>query len=139
MRYLLDTNAVSEPQRRVPDPGYLEWLASREPMDLAISTLTFGELKRGVAALDAGRRRVELSAWLSEWLSTFGDRILPVDLAVASAWAEVSGLNRRVGRPIGVIDELIAATALAHRLIVVTRNVRHFETSGCEVVAPWAG
>jgi predicted nucleic acid-binding protein len=138
LRYLLDTNAVSEPRRLPPDRGYLDWIAARDPADLAISALTFGELKRGVAALPLGRRRAELEAWLTEGLSSFADRILPVDLSVASAWAEVSALHKRLGRAVGVIDELIAATALAHGLIVVTRNFRDFEASGCELQVPWS-
>ena len=138
MKYLLDTNAVSEPRRVPPDRAYIRWLDGQDPSDLAISALTFGELKRGVAALPHGRRRVELDAWLSEGLSSFADRILPVDIAVASAWAGVWALHRSSGLAVGVIDELIAATALAHGLIVVTRNARDFEASGCQLLVPWS-
>ncbi len=114
------------------------WLSIQSPDDLAISALTFGELKRGVAALEPGRRRDELLTWLLAGLASFGDRILPVDTAVASTWADVGALYRRLGRPAGAIDELIAATALTHDLIVVTRNRRHFEASGCELLSPWS-
>ena len=138
MRFLLDTNAVSEPRRAPPNQAYLEWLSAQDPRDLAISALTFGELKRGVAALGPGRRRAELDAWLSEGLTSFADRILPVDVAVASAWADVSALHKSLGRAVGVIDELIAATALAHGLIVVTRNAKDFEASGCDLLVPWS-
>ena len=85
-----------------------------------------------------GRRRAELDAWLSEGVSSFRERILPVDTAVASAWADVWAQHKRLGRAVGVIDELIAATALAHGLIVVTRNARHFEASGCDLLVPWS-
>ena len=138
MRFLLDTNAVSEPRRTPPDQAYLDWLSAQDPNDLAVSALTFGELKRGITALAPGRRRTELGAWLTEGLTTFGDRILPVDVAVAAAWADVSGLHRSLGRAVGVVDELIAATALAHGLIVVTRNARDFEASGCDLLVPWS-
>ena len=138
MKFLLDTNAVSEPRRAPPDEGYLDWLSARDPGDLAISALTFGELKRGVAALAPGRRRTELDAWLTEGLTSFANRVLPVDLAVASAWADISALHKSLGRAIGVIDELIAATALAHGLIVVTRNAKDFEASGCDLLVPWS-
>ena len=138
MKFLLDTNAISEPQRAVPDEGYLHWLARREPDELAISALSVGELSRGVALLAQGKRRTELTAWLAEAMLLFGDRILPVDVVVARIWAEVWVRHRQVARPVGVVDELTAATALAHGLAVVTRNVRHFENSGCEFVCPWS-
>jgi predicted nucleic acid-binding protein len=136
LKYLLDTNAVSEPRRSPPDQGYLAWLSAQEPGDLAISALTFGELKRGVAALPPGRRRTELEAWLAEGLVSFGDRILPVEVSVAGVWADINALHKRLGRAVGVIDELIAATALAYGLIVVTRNAEHFEASGCDLLVP---
>jgi predicted nucleic acid-binding protein len=110
LKYLLDTNAVIEPRRTGPDLGYLAWLSAQDAGDLAISALTFGESKRGVGALAPGRRRVELEAWLTEGLVSFGDRILAVHLSVASAWASVAAHHRSVGRAVGVIDELIAAT-----------------------------
>jgi toxin FitB len=135
LRFLLDTNAVSEPRRTLPDAGYLDWLSAQDAADLAISTLTFGELRR---ALAPGRRRTELDAWLTEGLASFAERILPVDLAVASAWADVSDLHKSLGRAVGVVDELIAATALAHGLIVVTRNAKDFEASGCDLLVPWS-
>ena len=138
MKYLLDTNAVSEPRRAAPDRGYLDWLSAQAPDDLAISALTFGELKRGVSALAPGRRRTDLEAWLTEGLVSFGDRILAVDLSVASVWASVAAHHRSMGRAVGVIDELIAATALAHGLTVVTRNARDFEGSGCDLLVPWS-
>lgn len=139
MRYLLDTNAVSEPRQASPNPGYMRWIAARDPEELAISALTVGELTRGVISLEPGRRRTELTAWLAEAMTFFGDRILPIDAVVAGAWAEIWSRHKRLGRPTGVIDELMAATALRHRLVVVTRNAAHFEHSGCELLSPWSG
>ncbi|MEO8812054.1 MAG: type II toxin-antitoxin system VapC family toxin [Caulobacteraceae bacterium] len=116
----------------------MEWISARSADELAISVLTFGELKRGVSALEPGRRRLELVVWLEEALSTFGDHILPIDMAVASAWAEVWTMHKRAGRAVGVVDELIAATALRRGLVIVTRNTRHFDASGCELSNPWS-
>jgi toxin FitB len=138
VRYLLDTNAISEPRRPVPDAGYMLWIQDREPAELAISVLTYGELARGVNALTPGRRRTDLTAWLAEALTFFGDRILQIDVSVAAVWSDVWLTHRRLGQVVGVIDELTAATALAHGLTVVTRNMRHFEHSGCSVISPWS-
>jgi predicted nucleic acid-binding protein len=138
LRFLLDTNAVSEPQRERPDRGYMDWIAEQAADDLSVSALTFGELRRGVAGLDAGRRKSALKAWLTAWLSEFGDRVLPIDLRVAEAWGALSAKLKAEGRVAGFADELIAATALAHGLTLVTRNRRHFLAAGCEIVSPWA-
>lgn len=137
MRYLLDTNAVSEAQKPRPDLGYMDWLRRQVSEDLAISALTVGELRRGVALLEAGRRRSNLTAWLAEGLASFGERILPVDARVASVWAEVWLRHRQASRVVGAVDELIAATALTFDLALITRNRRDFEGAGCEVVSPW--
>ena len=138
MKYLLDTNAVSEPQRPLPNPGYMQWIERREPQELAITVLTLSELTRGVRALEAGRRRADLTQWLAEAQTFFGDRILSVDGAAASAWSDVWLTHRRLARQVGVVDELTAAVALANGLTVVTRNVRHFEHSGCALLCPWS-
>lgn len=81
---------------------------------------------------------MRLEAALLTGLAHFADRILPIDVSVASIWAELSARLHRAGRSVAPIDQLIAATALTHGLIVVTRNVRDFEPTGCEVLCPWS-
>lgn len=134
---MLDTNALSEPQRPKPDPGYMAWVAAQDEGDLATSAVVYGELKRGALNLPFGTRRVALETWLTEAVASFGHRLLPIDTRVAATWAELSVRHRRGGRTVLITDELIAATALAHGLAVVTRNVRDFQASGCEIVSPW--
>jgi predicted nucleic acid-binding protein len=138
LKYLLDTNAVSEPQKPRPDGGYMRWIAEREPAELAITVLTYSELTRGIISLDPGRRRAELTEWLAEALTFFSDRVLQIDLDVAATWAEVWVKHRKLGRGVGVVDELTAASAITHGLVVVTRNVSDFEHSGCELLNPWS-
>jgi predicted nucleic acid-binding protein len=116
----------------------MRWLNDQRADDLYISVLSLGELKRGVATLQPGARRASIEAWLSEALVLFGSRILPIDAPVATAWAEVSLNHRRQRLTVGAVDELIAATALAHDLTVVTRNRRYFSASGCRVLSPWS-
>lgn len=86
-----------------------------------------------------GERRTAISEWLDSVIQDFGERILPVNIKVARRWANVSPSLRAAGAVIGVVDELIAATALAHGLTLVTRNVRHFEPTGCKLLSPWSG
>lgn len=138
MRFLLDTNAVSEPLRQRPDEGYRAWIMAQDDADLAASVLTLGELRRGARLLSEGVRRSGIDVWILEVMVQFRDRILSVDYAVAAAWAEVSVRHKRLGLVVGAIDELIAATALVHDLTLVTRNLRHFDHAGCKILCPWS-
>jgi predicted nucleic acid-binding protein len=135
MSYLLDTNVISETVRRKPDPAVIEWL-TRTPDDaLYVSVLTLGELRRGVERLGDGRRRERLRIWLEHELAGwFGERVIPIDTAVADRWGRLLG---QIRRPMPSIDSLLAATALHHELRFVTRNTKDFAYPGLEVVNPW--
>ena len=136
--YLLDTNAISEPKRAKPDAGLLSWLNDQLLSDLHLSVITVGELRRGVIRLEPGRRREDLDFWLSQLVLRFEDRILPIGLEVTERWALLAEQQRAAGRRSDMSDELIAATAQVHGLTIVTRNVRHFEHSGCGLLSPWS-
>ena len=136
--FLLDTNVVSEPKRSRPDAGVLTWLGEQLQSSLYISVLTVGELRRGIVRLAPGRRRDDLDFWLGDLILQHGERILPIDMDVTERWAALAEANRAAGRASDMTDELIAATAQAHGLTVVTRNIRHFEPSGCRVLSPWS-
>lgn len=136
--FLLDTNAVSEPRRASPDPGLLAWLNAQPDAALFLSSITVGELRRGVLRLEDGHRRRSLEAWLGSLVASFADRIIPVGLVEIERWADLAEAGRAEGRVSGLMDELIAASALAHGFTVVTRNVRHFDRTGCRVLSPWS-
>ena len=136
--FLLDTNVISEPKRARPDEGVITWLGRQLLSDLHISVITIGELRRGIVRLEPGRRRDDLDFWLEDMILRYQERILSVDLDVTERWASLAEINRAAGRPSEMTDELIAATAHIHGLTVVTRNVRHFESSGCRVLSPWS-
>ena len=135
--FLLDTNVVSETVRKLPDAGVMDWLDSVDAHQIHVSVLTLGELHKGVLTLADARRRDRLAQWLATTLPAwFGDRVLTIDTAVATRWAQ---LLATTGRPLPAIDSLLAATALHHDLVVVTRNVRDFVMPGVAVFDPWAG
>lgn len=138
MSFILDTNALSEPQRPRPDVAYMAWLDEQVPLHLYTSVLSIGEVRHGAMSLPPGARRAAIEAWLQRALTAFGARILVIDVHVAETWAAVMKAHRQQRLTISAVDELIAATALVHDLTVVTRNVRHFEPSGCKLVCPWA-
>ena len=135
MSYLIDTNAISELLRARPERRVTEWFDRAAPVSLHISVLSLGELRKGVESLPAGVRRERIGAWLEvELPAWFEDRVLPIDAGVADLWGRLLG---RIGRPVAAVDSLIAATALKHRLRLVTRNVEDFRFPGLEVVDPW--
>jgi predicted nucleic acid-binding protein len=139
LSFLLDTNALSEPMRSFPNVGYEAWLESVESEHaLFTSVISLGEMRRGVSLTAQGVKRDRLEGMMQTLMSTFGDRILPITGDIALAWGELSARLRRSGRHPGLVDELLAATALVHSLTVVTRNVTDFEDSGCKILCPWS-
>lgn len=135
---LLDTNVLSEVTRPRPDAGVLTWLDTLDEDRSFISVISIAEIRRGVALMEAGRRRDALAAWLSEDLpARFADRVLPVDEAIATAWGDLMGFAKRQGRGLSSMDGLIAATAIARSITLATRNTRDFEGLGVSVFDPW--
>lgn len=139
MRFLLDTCAVSELVKPAPAAGVLEWFAQQDELSLCLSPLSLGELKRGIEKLAAGKRKTFLQKWLTEnVILRFGDRVLPVTAEIGERWGELQAKLEKKGKPMPVIDGLIAATAIHHRLTVVTRNIKDMEASGVTLFNPWA-
>lgn len=135
MSYLLDTNALSELRRREPDIRVVQWLEERPAVSLYLSVLTLGELRKGIDLLAEGARKRTLLDWLEvELPGFFSGRLLPIDMRVADRWG---ALMARAGRPLPAIDSLLAATALAYDLALVTRNRRDFQIPGLTVIDPW--
>lgn len=130
--YLLDTNIVSDVQRRLPKPT--EWLASVDPTSVSLSVITLGEIERGIIKLRKvdSEKATRLDLWLRELRRDNADHILAVTEDVALAWGRITA-----GRTRGSADTLIAATALVHDLVLVTRNVTDFDDTGVTVLNPW--
>ncbi len=137
--FLLDTNVVSEAMRPVPDARVIEWLRRQRPIDLFLAAVTLGEVVRGVQRLPEGPRRRRLEPWVTELLPRqFAGRILAFDQEVAVLWGQLMGAADRVGRPRAAADAQIAATALRHDLVLVTRNLSDFEDLIAAPLNPWA-
>jgi predicted nucleic acid-binding protein len=137
MSFLLDTCVLSELTRPTPDPRVSAWLDDQDAASLHLSVLTVGEIEKGVAALSRGRKKRSLTTWLATLRSTYADRLLQIDVAVAAIWGRTAASVERRGRRLGVVDGLIAATALHHGLTVVTRNVADFAATGAALLNPW--
>jgi len=133
--WLVDTNVISELRRRDPDANVRAWFAQRPATELYLSVLTLGEIRKGVEALaDSGRRTV-LNQWLERELPVFfADRLLPIDAGVAHQWGQ---LLAEAGRSLPAIDSLLAATAMHHNLVLVTRNLKDVAGLPVKVLNPW--
>src|SRR2546422_908314 len=134
MRYLVDANVLNEPTRPVPDQRAVAWLGARGG-GLVGEPLVLGEMSAGILALPRGKKRVRLEAWFADVVR--GIDCVPWDAEVGFRWARLVTDLRKKGRGMPLLDSLIAATALRDGFMVATRNARHFELAGVDVVDPF--
>ena len=135
---LVDTNVVSEPLRATPASRVVEWLDAQALETLYLSAITVAEMRFGVHALPAGRRRDRLLEDLKgQVLPMFAGRILAFDLAASQAYAELMARARSAGLAVSVSDGYIAATAASNGMKVATRDTGPFQAAGLETVDPW--
>ncbi|WP_018952777.1 type II toxin-antitoxin system VapC family toxin [Thioalkalivibrio sulfidiphilus] len=135
---LLDTNVISEPLRREPDPRVVEWIDNQPLETLYLSAITVAELRAGIALLPAGKRRAGLQEnFEKRVLPLFAGRIQPFDLSCAQAYAELIAKARKSDLAIAAADGYIAAIAATNRFSVATRDTTPFNAAGVSVINPW--
>ena len=140
MRYLLDTNIISDVAKPVPSPSLLAWMSEQIDDDLFIASLTVAEIRRAVLEKPAGKRRDALEAWFSGPegpQALFAGRVLPFDENAALIWARLMANSKTQGRPRSALDTIIAAVAEAHGCTVVTDNEKDF--ADVQVINPLRG
>lgn len=139
MNYLLDTCLLSELAKSHPDEKVVNWVLSENESGFYVSVLTFGELHKGVEKLSEPNEKEELRNWIEEDLKDrFQTRIIGIDLRVSILSGKIQAVAEKHGKPMPVIDALIAATGIAHDLTVVTRNATNMEQSGVKLLNPWS-
>jgi predicted nucleic acid-binding protein len=137
MRFLLDTNIVSELIKSTPSQSLIAWMEEQADEDLFIAALTVAEIGRGILEKPAGKRRIELEAWFAGPegpQALFQGRVLPFDEKAAPIWARLMAGGRAKGRPRSALDTIVAAVAEANACMVVTANEKDFE--GIEILNP---
>jgi len=138
MKYLLDTNVISELVSKNPDQKVLRWVQGVDELLLSLSVITIGEIKKGIEKLPESPRKQELTEWLEHnLLERFRDRIVDLDIHVMLCWGELTARLEISGKPMPAIDSLIAATALQGEYVLVTRNTADFEYAGIRTFNPW--
>ncbi|PND21688.1 twitching motility protein PilT [Ensifer sp. MMN_5] len=139
--YLLDTNVISmfSPSKPAVPEGFIRWLDAEGTIFLSV--VTVHEIEKSVGLLErkgATARGASLRLWLSGLVSTYDDRILSIDTTVSTISGQLEAIAVAAGHSPGMADALIAGTAKVHDLVVVTRNLKHFEPFGIGVMAPGA-
>jgi predicted nucleic acid-binding protein len=133
--FLVDANVLSEPTKPSPNARVVEWLRRHEA-DIAIDAIVLGEIRFGILLLPKGKRRLSLERWFDAGVRRL--HCLPWDVDTGLRWAALLAGLRASGRAMPIKDSLIAASALAHGLVVATRNRVDFEKVGLAIVDPFA-
>ena len=134
MKYLVDANVLSEATRPHPQPVVIEWLRENERA-IVVDPVILGEIRFGILLLPRGKRRVALERWFDAGVRRV--HCLPWEAKTGLRWAALLASLRMRGRAMPIKDSLIAATALVHGLVVVSRNENDFEQAGVEVMNPF--
>ena len=136
MKYLVDANVLSEPTKPAPNPRVIDWLRAHES-DIAVDPIILGEMRFGVLLLRKGKKRTALERWFDTGVQRL--HCLPWEADTGLKWTELLARLRTTGKAMPIKDSLIAATALVHDLVVVTRNRSGFAKAGVRVVDPFVG
>jgi predicted nucleic acid-binding protein len=136
--YLVDTNIPSELTRQQPDARVADFIRKAGKENLFLSVMTIGEICKGIDLLPVSQKRTTLEHWLTiDVRGWFAGRILPVTEAIAERWGHLAAAVRKQGVTLGVVDGVIAATAIENDLTLVTRNTKDYSGLGVSLLNPW--
>ncbi|MEH2078926.1 MAG: type II toxin-antitoxin system VapC family toxin [Nostoc sp.] len=139
MTYLLDTCVISELVAKQPNQQVLDWLDAQVPETLYLSVITIGEIAKGISKITASKRKESLTTWLNETLpNRFQQRILNIDVSTMLLWGNLVAQLELWGRPLPLMDSLIAVSAIHNSLSLVTRNEKDFSGTRVVMVNPWS-
>jgi predicted nucleic acid-binding protein len=134
MRYLLDTNIISELRKKNPNEGVIKWITETHPSQLYVSCISIGELRAGaLKKLKQDKVAGEgLLKWVLNLTREYAEQILTIDLETCEEWADLLVIDST-----NAIDGIIAAQAKEENMTLVTRNVKHFEMFGIRLLNPF--
>ena len=137
MKFLLDTNVVSELINNNPEEAVIQWLSDVPRNHLYISSITLGEINMGIGKLPDGKKKSNLIIWFDKIQESSRYKTLPIDSEIALKWGEMLARSIKSGKTLPTIDCLIAATAYIHSAILVTRNTKDFQSIPIQLLNPW--
>ncbi len=137
MNYLVDTNVFCEPAKPTRNANVVAWLKENEST-IYVSTITIGEIRRGIERLPSGKRKTQLREWLLALCDRMKGRVLSFNTTTAHVWGQMKAKWDAAGIGISSLDSQIAAIAHRHQLTIVTRNSSDFERTGVKLLDPFA-
>ena len=133
MKYLLDTNIISEFISQKPNKNVLDFIESLDENDIFLSVITIGEIKFGIEKVKSKKKKEDLSNWLeNSLLQRFDNKIIHIDTEIMLKWGEINQYLKNIGKPMPIMDSLIASTCKAKNFILITRNEKDFYDSDIE-------
>lgn len=138
MNYLLDTCIISDLIKPKPFGALVEWIRTIDENNQYLSSLTIGEIQKGISKLHSSQKKKALLSWLNNELKNrFARRIVDININVTQKWGEILAITENQGIKLPIIDSIIAATGIVYDMIIVTRNVDDMKQSGAQLFNPW--
>ena len=138
MKYLLDTNIISEFISKTPNQKVIDYILTLNENDIYLSVITIGEIKAGVEKLADGQKKDKLLYWLeNDLLARFENRIIDIDAETMLQWAIVNTKLKQLGKPLPIMDSLIGATTQVKDMVLLTRNEKDFQNLDIRIVNPF--
>jgi len=141
LKYLLDTNIISEFISKKPNQKVLNYINSLDENNIYLSVITLGEIRFGIEKLDKEHqsKKIEiLSSWLdNDLMQRFEGRIVDIDKETMLQWGKINGELQKIGRPMPIMDSLIASSCLVEDFVLITRNTKDFYSFEMEMINPF--
>ncbi len=138
MKYLLDTNIISELVSKQPNQKVLDFISSIDEEDTYLSVVTIGEIKSGIENVKNTDKKKNLNQWFEQdLLPRFQNRIIDIDTDIMITWGKINQTLKSIGKPLPIMDSLIASSCINGSFTLVTRNEKDFQNIDIKIINPF--